>query len=164
MNPPSLLSFDLQHEDIVYVVMGAEALILRGSDVRVGLHRMAELGGELLAELENRRPDAVQRLQDQRRSVCKEPDQPVVAYLIGDPRADTARSCECFVGKGGAVLGDPEERCPQTPLRHKFVDRIRIEQLGEPSWEISCWGQQRLLSPVLISEQVAIDRNESGED
>ena len=164
MNPPPLLSFDLQHEDIVYVVMGAEALILRGSDVSVGLHRMAELCGELLAELENGRPYAVQRLQYQGRSVGKEPDQLVVAYLIGDPRADTARRGECLVGKGGAVLGDPEERCPQTPLRHKFVDRICTEQLGKPSWKISCWGQQRSLSPVLIGEQVAIDRNESGED
>ena len=82
----------------------------------------------------------------QRRSVCKEPDQPVVAYLIGDPRADTAGSGECLVGKGGAVFGDPEERCPQPPLRDKFVDRIRIEQFGKPSWKIGCWGQQRLLS------------------
>jgi len=113
----------------------------------------------LLAEVENGRPYAVQRLQYQRRSICKEPDQLVVAYLIGDPRADTARSRECLVGKGGAVLGDPEERCPQTPLRYEFVDRICIEQVGKPSWKISCWGQQRLPSPVLISEQVAIDCN-----
>ena len=60
MYPPPLLSCNLQNEDVMYVVVSAEALVLWRRHVRVGLHRMAELGGRLLAELKNRWPDTMQ--------------------------------------------------------------------------------------------------------
>ena len=51
MDPPPLLPFKLQNEDVMYVIVSAEALVLWRRDVRVGLDRMAQLGGEPLAEL-----------------------------------------------------------------------------------------------------------------
>jgi hypothetical protein len=40
-NPPPLLAFNLQHKDVVHVVVCAETLVLGWSDVRVGLYGMA---------------------------------------------------------------------------------------------------------------------------
>ena len=50
MDLPALLALDLQHEHVVDVVVIAESLVLRRRDVRVGLHGMAELGRQLLAQ------------------------------------------------------------------------------------------------------------------
>ena len=109
MNPPLLLAFDLQHEDVVYVVMSAEPLVLRGSDVRVGLHRMTELGSEPLTEFQDWWPRAMQRLQHQSRALGEEPDELVITYLIGDPSTNASGRSEGLVGKSGAALGDPDE-------------------------------------------------------
>ena len=80
---PALLALDLQHEDVVHVVVVAEALRLRRGDVGVDLHRVAELGGQVLGEVDDRRPEAVQALQHQGGPVGEEPDQGVVADLVG---------------------------------------------------------------------------------
>ena len=107
MDPPPLLAFKLQNEDVVYVIVSAEALVLWRRDVRVGLDRMAQLSGEPLAELKNGRPNTMQGLQHQRRAVGKQLCEPVIADLVGYPCANAAGRGEGFVGQGGAVLGDP---------------------------------------------------------
>src|SRR4029453_7500555 len=84
MDAPPLLPVNLENKDVVHVVMGAETLILWRRHVRVGLHRMAELCGEPLAELENRRPGSMQGLQHKGRAAGKETDQFVLAHLVSD--------------------------------------------------------------------------------
>jgi hypothetical protein len=165
MNQPPFLAFDLQHEDVVHVVMSAEALILGWSDVRVGLYGMAQFGSESLAELKNRRPDAMQGLQHQSRAVSKEPDELVITDLICNSSPNAARRGEGPDGEGCTVLRDAEERDPQTALGDQLVDRICIEQLAKStSRKIASWGQQRLLPPVLTRELITIDGDESSEN
>ena len=113
MNPPLLLTFDLQYEDVVHVVMGTEALVLRGSDIRVGLHRVAELSREPLTELQDRRPHAMQGLQYQRRAVGKEPDKPVVA----DEASVTLPVAAVEAAVAAAALAPIPETAPQDPSR-----------------------------------------------
>jgi hypothetical protein len=144
--------------------MGTEALVLRGSDVRVRLHRMTELGREPLTELQDGRPHAVQRLQYQRRAVGEEPDELVIADLIGDSRADATLSSKGLVSESCAVLGDAQEWGSQTSLGYQLIDCVRTEQFAESAREIGSWGQQWLLSPVLISKLIAINGDELSED
>ena len=157
---PALLALDLQHEDVVHVVVIAEALVLRGRDVGIGLHRVTELGGQLLAQRDDRRPDAVQSLQHHRRPVGEQPDELVVADLVGDAGADAAGSGEGLVGQRVAALGHPQERGPQPALGDQFVDRIAAQQIGEGARQVVRRGEQRLLPPVVRRELVAIDGDE----
>ena len=103
---PALLAGDLQHEDVVHVVVVAEPLVLRRGDVRVGLDGMAELGRQLLAERDDRRPDPVQALQHHGRAVGEQPDQLVVADLIGDAGAHPA-GCGEASGPAGCCRSWP---------------------------------------------------------
>ena len=73
--------------DVVVVV---EALVLRGCHVRVRLHGVPELLGEGADEVDDRRPHAMQGLQDQRRPVAEEGDELAVADLVRDPGTDAA--------------------------------------------------------------------------
>jgi len=125
---------------------------------------MAELGREPLTKLQDGRPHAVQRLEHQRRAVGEEPDELVIAHLIGDSRADATLSSKGLVGESHAVLGDAQEWGSQTSLGYQLIDCVRVEQFAESAREIGSWGQQWLLSPVLISELIAINGNELGED
>ena len=59
---PALAAVDLQHEDVVGVVVRGEALRSGRRDVGVALGAVAELGGEPAAEAHQRRVDAVQRV------------------------------------------------------------------------------------------------------
>ena len=84
---PLLATGDLEDEDVVDVVVVVEALVLRWSDVGVGLDRVPEVGGQLLAEVDDRRPDAVQGLQHEGGAAGEERGQLVVADLVGDAGA-----------------------------------------------------------------------------
>src|SRR4029453_1284827 len=163
MNAPTLLPVNLQNKDVVHVVVGAEPLILWRRHVRVGLHRMAELGGEPLAELQNAPPGSMQGLEHKGRAVRKETDQLVLAHLVSDTCSNATRRGEGFVGEGRPIFGDPQEWRPQTPLRYELVDRIRIEQFCNLALEIGGRGQQWLLTPELTRELVAVDGHQSSE-
>ena len=107
----------------------------------------------------------MQALQHQSRPVGKEPDQLVIADLICDAGSDTAGRGKCLVGKGRAVLGNPEERGSQTARGHELVDHIGIEQLGKAiRRKLARWGQQRLLPPVLTRELITVDSYKSIEN
>src|SRR5215217_9440585 len=107
----------------------------------------------------------MQALQHQSRPVGKEPDQLVIADLICDAGTNTAGRGKCLVGKGRAVLGNPEEWSSQTARGHELVDCIGIEQLGKAIWsELVSWGQQRLLPPVLTRELITVDSYKSIEN
>jgi hypothetical protein len=99
----------------------------------------------------------VQALQHQSRSVGKEPDQLVIADLICNAGTNTAWCGKCFIGKGRAVLGNPEEWGSQTARGYELVDRTGIEQLGKAVRKLASWGQQRLLPPVLTRELITVD-------
>jgi hypothetical protein len=88
---------------------------------------MPKLSGQLLAELDDRRPDSVQGLQNQRRSGCEQSDEFVVADLVGDAGTNSAGSAEHLVRQGRPVLGDPEKGRTQTAFGDELVDRISVE-------------------------------------
>ena len=82
----------------------------------------------------------MQRLQYEGRAVGKKPDQLVVAHLVSDSRSNAAGCDEGLVREGRPILGDPQEWRPQTALRHKLVDRVRIEQSCKSAFvEIGGW-------------------------
>ena len=83
---PALAPGDLQDEHVVDVVVRREALVLRRGDVGVDLHRVAELGGQPGAEVDQRRPGAVQGLQHERGAVGERAEHLVVGDLVGDRR------------------------------------------------------------------------------
>src|SRR5215208_4729900 len=105
MDPPLFLTCKQEDEDVVYVVVSAEALVLWRRDVGVGLNRMTEFSGEPLAELENGRPNAMKGLQHERRAVGKQLGEPVIAHLVGNSGTNAARRGEGLVGQSRAVLG-----------------------------------------------------------
>ena len=90
VDAPPLGPGHLQHEHIVRVVVRREALVLGRCDVRVDLDRVAEFGGQPAAEVDQRRPGAMQSLQDQRGAVGELGQHLVVRDLVGDPGARSA--------------------------------------------------------------------------
>ena len=136
MNLPAFRPFDLEDEDVVHVVVVAEALILRRSDVGIGLNRVSELGRQSLAEFDDRRPDPVQGLEDQRRPIREQADELVVADLVGDCRPHAARSGEGLLGERRTVLGHPQKWGPESTLGNEFVDRLAVQQLSESARQI----------------------------
>ena len=148
-DPPALLAGHLEDEDVVNVVVVAEAGVLRRRDVGVDLHRVTEVGGEVLGEGQHRLPGAVQALQHDRRAVGEEPQQLVVARLVGDARAGPAAGRERAVGQGRPVLRDPQERGAEAAPRDELVDGVVREQVAEPARQVRRAAQQRPGSPVL---------------
>ena len=79
-----LLAGDLQHEDVVHVVVRAEPARGRRGDVGVDLRGVPEVGGQLVGELDQRRPEPVQPLQDDGAAVGEQPQDGVGGHLVGD--------------------------------------------------------------------------------
>jgi hypothetical protein len=115
VDAPALAAGDLEHEDVVHVVVVVEATGLRRSDVSVDLHGMAEVGRELLGEVDERRPGPVQCLEHERRAVGEQRRELGVVHLVGDARTDAAGTGEVASREGGALLGHPDERGSQAP-------------------------------------------------
>ena len=113
VDAPVLLAGHLQHEDVVHVVVRAEAARGRRRDVGVDLRGVAQVGGELVGELDQRRPEAVQPLQDDGAAVGEQPQHRVGGHLVGDLRAGAPGGGEPLRVDDGAVLGDPQERGAQ---------------------------------------------------
>ena len=118
------------------VVVVAEAGVLTRGDVGVGLDGMAQLLRELLGEVDERTPGAVQALQDDGRPAREEAEQLVVAHLVGDRGADAAALGELAVAEGAAVLCDPEEGGAKAAPRDELVDGALVEELEQPSGQV----------------------------
>ena len=131
MDDPALGSLDLQHEDVVDVVVIIEATVLRRGDVSVGLHRMSEFSAQLRAETRHRLPRAVQRLQDEGGAVSEFAPQRGVVKLVGDGGADPCRRSVGGLGKRGAAFGDAQERRPQPTPRNQFVHCAGRKNIGK---------------------------------
>ena len=159
--PPVLLAAHLQHEDVVHVVVVAEAGALTGSDVGIGLHGMPELLSQRLAEVDERTPGAVEALQDDGRASGEEPQQLVVAHLVGDRRADTAALRELTVTERLPLSSDPEEGGPQAATRDELVDRSLGEELEQPSREVGGAGHERRGAPRVSRELGGVDGDEA---
>ena len=114
VDEPPLLPRDLQYEHVVHVVVVAEALRLRRGHVGVDLDGVAEVRGERLGEVDDRRVRAVQGLQHDRRAVREEPGQCGVVDLVVDGRSDAAAPGEAAGCVGLAVLRDAQERRAQS--------------------------------------------------
>jgi hypothetical protein len=71
VDPPLLLAGDLEHDDVMRVVVDCEALRATRGVVRIRLGRVAELGLEPAAEPGQRRPVQVQALEHDCRAVLE---------------------------------------------------------------------------------------------
>jgi hypothetical protein len=128
---PTLVAGDLQDEDVVHVVVVAEAGVLGRGDVGVHLHGVAQLGREVLRERQHRVPGPVQPLEDDRGPVGEQGEQLVVGGLVGDRRAHAPALGEGPVRQRGAVLGDPDERSTKPTAGDELVDGVVGEEVGE---------------------------------
>ena len=133
VHDPALVACDLQHEDVVDVVVRRESARRRGRDIGVDLHGVTELCGEVSRERDHRRPDAVQRLEHDRRAVGEEPRHRRVVHLVGDRRSHPARPCVASGVDDDAVLCHAEERRPQAATREQLVDGLEVEEVVEGS-------------------------------
>ena len=92
--PPPLAPLHLQHEHVVRVVMGGEALVAGRGQVGVDLHRGGQLGGQRPGQVDQRRPQPVQPLEHQRRAGIEQRQHPLVEHLVGDsPRPPRRYPC-----------------------------------------------------------------------
>ena len=76
------------HEHVVGVVVGSESLRGRRSEVGVDLNGVTQVRNKLAGELDQRRPGAVQALEDHGRTIGVCLGDGVRVDLIGDRRAD----------------------------------------------------------------------------
>ena len=90
MHDPALLARDLEHEDVVDVVVRREPPRGGWRHVRVDLHGMADVVPQASRELDHGRPDAVERLEDDRRPVGEEPCDRRLVDLVPDRGPDAA--------------------------------------------------------------------------
>ena len=115
VHPPVLLAGDLEHEDVVGVVVDGEPLRAAGRVVRVRLDAAAQLLLERPAEPGERRPRVVERLEDDRRAVGERRRH---AVRVGDaqerfrPPRDVGRVRR--LGDRAALLDQPEARRAET--------------------------------------------------
>ena len=126
-----LLAGHLQDEDVVDVVVRAEPARGRRGDVGVDLGGVAQVGGQLVGELDQRRPEAVQALQHHRAAVGEQPQDRVRGHLVGDLGAGAAGRREPLRVDDDAVLRDAEEGRAQPARGEQLVDRREVEQVGE---------------------------------
>ena len=106
VDAPAFGAVDLQHEHVMGVVVGGEALVAGRRQVRVDLQRLAQFGAEPAGEVDQRRPDPVQALQDERGAVRVQLQDLVVDHLVAD------------LGAGAAGAGEAPGRaapCPAWP-------------------------------------------------
>jgi hypothetical protein len=131
VDDPVLAPGHLQDEHVVNVMVGREALALRGGDVGVDLRWVAELVGHPRPELHERGPGAVQALQDQRRAVGDAGQHLVVGGLVSDTGSGPAAAGVRRRRQDGAVLGHAQKRCSQPTLGDQLVHRGGGEQVRE---------------------------------
>jgi hypothetical protein len=98
----------------------------------------------------------VQALQDHRRAVQHQLDQPVVGDLVGDLRAGAAGAREPGRVDDLAVLRDPQERSAQPAPGQQLVDGGEVEQVVERRGQLGGRGQQRPPAPVRRGEVVRV--------
>jgi hypothetical protein len=99
-------------------------------------------------------------LQNKGRAVSEQPDQLVVADLVGDAGANSTGSGEHLVCHRRAVLGDPQERRTQAALGDELVDGVGVEKVCERRRQFGSRSEQCLPSPVLSGETLSIDPNQ----
>jgi hypothetical protein len=85
----------------------------------------------------------VQPLQDDGAAVGEQPEHRVGGHLVADLRARAAGAGEPLGVDDGAILGDPQERRPQTPPGEQLVDGGEVEQVGEGGAGVGGARQQR---------------------
>ena len=149
--PPVLLAGDLEDEDVVHVVVVVEAPVLRRGDVGVGLHRVAEVGGELLGR--RRRPAArcgagPAARSSRRRRRAAGPCRHSPGRRCRRPRhrrgcRSRARAC----GRPWPSAGTASA----VPGRRRLVDGVRAEQVRRAG-PVGGAGQERTATPVLGGE------------
>ena len=122
VDAPVLLAGHLQDEDVVDVVVRAEPAGGRRRDVGVDLRRVAQVGGQLVGELDQRRPQPVQALQDDGAAVGEQPQHRVGGHLVADLGAGAPGRGEPLGVDDDAVLGDAQEGRAQPAPGEQLVD------------------------------------------
>ena len=93
------------------VVVVLESLGVRWGDVGVGLHGMTEVVGEASNEVDERGPQSVQALEDDRRTGGEFGEHLGRVDLIGHLGAEAGRSGVAAAGQHVTALGHPDEGC-----------------------------------------------------
>ena len=104
---------------------------------------MAQIRAQCAGELDERRPEAMERLQHDRVPGREQLHDPVVDDLVADGCADTARTGEARGVDDRAVLRDSNERRAEPSGREDLVRRIEREEVAEALAELTAPGEQR---------------------
>ena len=120
---PALLAGGLQDEHVVDVVMGLESLGVRRGDVGVGLHGMTQVVGEASNEIDQRGPQPVQPLKDDRRTGGEFGQHLGRVDLIGHLGAEAGRSGVAAAGQHVTGLGHPDEGRAYPALSDQLINR-----------------------------------------
>jgi hypothetical protein len=142
---------DLEDEDVVHVVVRAEAARPRGCDVGVALRRVAELGGEPGGEVDDGRPRAVEPLQHDRGAVREEGGDGVVADLVADLGPGARGAGERTRVDDRPVLGQAQERGAQPATGQQLVRAVQVEHVAERT-RVGSATEQRCTTPVPLRE------------
>ena len=148
VDDPALLAGELEDEDVVDVVVRGEPARRRGRDVRVDLDRVPELAGQRSGEVDDRRPEPMERLQHDRRAVGEEARDRGVVDLVADRRADPAGPRVPAAVDDDAVLRHPEERRAEAAARQELVDSVEVEQVVERPRQLARRREQRAADPM----------------
>src|SRR4029079_6753433 len=97
----------------------------------VHLDRVTEICGELLGEVDQRWPEAMQALKDKRCTVDELGEDLVVRDLISDLRARTSRGGEPTRVEHLAILDESEEGGAQSAGGQELICRLEVEQVVE---------------------------------
>ena len=157
-----LLALDLHDEHVVDVVVVVEAPVLWWRHVGVHLHRVAQVGGEVLRGGDDRRPGAVQPLEHDARASGEQTQHAVLADLVPDGRAHAATEGVGRGVEGGALLRHPQERGAQRPLSEEGIDRGRTEAVFRGR-KLRCTTQHGSATPVLLGEDLPVEGNHGAE-
>jgi hypothetical protein len=118
---------------------------------------VAQVGSQLVGELDQRGPEPVQALQDDGAALGEQAEDRVRGDLVADLGTGAAGRGEPLGVDDGAVLGDPQEGRAQAPPGEQFVDGGQVDQIGEGVTGVLGAGQQRPAGPVLLGEVPRVD-------
>ena len=133
VDPPGLLAFDLQHQHLVGVGVVAQTVRSGRAEVGVGLDSMAGRLLELAGEALQRRPQLLEPLQHDRRTVRGEADDAgEIRSVLDHARAEADRAGHVRRRQRRPVAHQPERR-PAKRGTEQLLDGIDGQQVGERS-------------------------------
>ena len=155
VNQPSFATRELQHENVVYIVMRSEPRVLRRRYIGIDLHRMSELRRKLIGKRLNRRPRSMNALQYERGAPSEFRKDFIVGDLIADLSTGTAAASETGRRQQVAAPAHANEGRSEPTSRDQLIDRVERQQVSEAvSGTLLCRSQQWGNAPMPCGELV----------